>query len=70
MTCRHLVQAEGAVRLGADQETPTQVRLCSWGETAPPQLMNVPRWMQRNALSGHLWQPGDCEGCPVFNPHS
>jgi hypothetical protein len=42
--------------------------LCSWGiDAAPDQLVNVPRWLQRNALAGHLLKyPDDCMGCPCF----
>ena len=29
-------------------------------------LTDAPRWLQREALSGHLWREGDCEGCPGF----
>jgi len=67
MTCRHLVASEDAFEIGIDgRQTPTTVLLCDWADSAPPQLLNVPRWMQRNALSGHLWRDGDCTGCPCF----
>lgn len=63
--CRHLVASEEAYRIEPDgRETPATVPLCAWADSAPPQLLNAPRWMQRNALGGHLWRDGDCEGCP------
>lgn len=67
MKCKYLVAADEAYRLGPDgSETPVIVKLCAWGDSAPQQLMDAPRWLQRNALSGHLWRDGDCEGCPAF----
>jgi hypothetical protein len=67
MVCRHLVKSEEAYILDeADRQIPATVMLCAWADSAPPQLLNVPRWMQRNALGGHLWRAGDCEGCPCF----
>lgn len=68
MNCRHLVKADEAYRIGEDgRETPTVVLLCNWADSAPPQLLDIPRWAQRNALSGHLWREGDCNGCPCFD---
>lgn len=68
MTCRHLEKSDEAYRIDADgRETPIVHLLCGWADSAPPQLLDVPRWMQRNALSGHLWRKGDCEGCPCYN---
>lgn len=68
MTCRHLKEADEAEAIGGDGATwPVTVLLCSWADSAPPQMLNVPRWMQRNALSGHLWREGDCDGCPCFS---
>jgi len=55
------VDARGSVRIDGPV-------LCSWAEDAAPnQLVNVPRWMTRNAFSGHLLNyPDDCMGCPCF----
>lgn len=68
MICRHLIASEEAHKIDAEgKQTPALVRLCNWADSAPSQLMNVPRWMQRNALSGHLWEEADCAGCPCFD---
>lgn len=42
--------------------------LCGWAmDSAPHQLVDVPRWLSRNALAGHLLRyPADCEGCPAW----
>lgn len=69
MTCRHLVPAEEAVDLDdRNRETKTTVLLCNWADTAPRQLINVPRWMSRAAIVADLWRPGDCDGCPCHEP--
>lgn len=58
---------DGAGRESRIEET--QPTLCAWAESAPIQLVDVPRWLQRNALAGHLLRyPTDCEGCPCFTP--
>lgn len=68
--CRYLVASEEAYRIGDKGEKlgGAVVRLCSWGESAPTQLVDTPRWLQRNALAGHLWNEGDCTNCPAFAP--
>lgn len=70
MPCRHAVRPEQAFRVDGDGETPCEgPMLCGWGQnSAPVQLVDVPRWLQRNALSGHLLNyPDDCMGCPCFS---
>lgn len=73
MTCRYAVPSEeqyvvdfqgGPLR---KVENPP-ISLCSWAiDAAPTQLVNVPRWLSRNALAGHLLRyPDDCMGCPCF----
>lgn len=66
--CRYLVQSEEAYTIDwRGENVPVTILLCAWAESAPPQLKDVPRWMQRNALGGHLWREGDCEGCPCWS---
>lgn len=68
MRCRHLVASEESYKVSADgAQAPVTVRLCNWADSAPSQLLNVPRWMQRNAIAGHLWEESDCAGCPCFD---
>lgn len=70
MACKHLVKSEEAYHIWADgRETPVEVLLCNWADSAPPQLVDVPRWMQRAALAGYLWSEGDCDRCPCFASH-
>jgi len=66
--CRHLLQAENAVRLDmAGKRMPAVVLLCGWADgAAPGQLLNIPIRLQRNALSGHLMRDGDCEKCAAY----
>lgn len=67
MNCRHLVLSEEAYKFDKyGEKTPIDVHLCAWADSAPDALLNVPRWIQRNALSGHLWREADCEGCPCY----
>jgi hypothetical protein len=60
MPCRFAQPAEEA-------DPPPGPMLCGWAEDAAPEkLMDVPRWLQRNARAGHLLRfPEDCKGCPV-----
>lgn len=67
MTCRHLVASDEAYKIDVGGQQPATVSLCAWADSAPAQLLNVPRWMQRNALAGHLWEESDCAGCPCFD---
>lgn len=76
MTCRYAKKSESCYVIKQDG---TQIKvddpapsLCSWAiDAAPKQLVDVPRWMQRNALSGHLLKyPDDCDGCPCFGSTS
>lgn len=71
MTCRYLQAADEAYAIGEDgREHPTTVLLCTWGLEAPRSadaLLDTPRWLQRNAMSGHLWREGDCKGCPGYS---
>ncbi len=67
--CRYLEQSEEAVEIDArtGRQTPAVVMLCGWAENAAPeQLLRVPIWLQRNALSGHLMRDGDCEKCSAY----
>lgn len=67
MVCRHLQRSPEAYRIALDgAAAPAVVLLCGWADSAPPQLVDVPRWMQREALGGHLWREGDCDKCPCF----
>lgn len=53
-------------------ETPEDRQECTWADRSPEGLEamnNLPRWIQRWALSGQGWITGDCEGCPKFTPH-
>lgn len=70
MTCRYAKRAEEAYRV-EDDDSLTPVAgpvLCSWAQdSAPDALLNVPPWMQRNALAGHLLRfPEDCRRCPCY----
>lgn len=50
-------------------DLPDHSFLCTWADDAPEgvaAMTGVPRWLQRNALSGHLMRPDDCNGCPCF----
>lgn len=69
MPCRHMIKSDEAYHIDPETgaETAIVVLLCNWADSAPPQLLDVPRWMQRNALGGHLWREGDCDGCPCFD---
>lgn len=60
----YIITTDGRQIAAADP----QPSLCSWAmDAAPAQLMDVPRWLQRNALAGHLLiYPQDCDGCPCF----
>lgn len=45
--------------------------LCAWGTHHPEsaeKLTGTPPWLQRNAESGHLMNPSDCETCPCYSP--
>jgi hypothetical protein len=69
--CRFAQRAENAVEVDAltgDQRQIEGPMLCGWAmDEAPDQLLNVPRWLSRNALAGHLLKyPSDCEGCPAY----
>lgn len=72
MTCRYAQRSEEAYLVGGDGElTPCLgPMLCGWAmDAAPEKLVDVPRWLQRNALAGHLLKyPDDCDGCPCFTP--
>lgn len=72
MTCRHLEQADEAYRIGGDgRQIPAIVMLCGFADAHPERLTNAPRWLQRNAISGHLLDyPRDCIGCPAFEGRS
>jgi hypothetical protein len=73
MRCVHAVRSEEAyavdplTRIERPVEGPM---LCHWADaTADGTLVGVPRWLQRQALAGHLLRyPDDCFGCPCFTP--
>lgn len=69
--CIHAERSEEAVAVTEHGTVPTTgPMLCSWAiNLAPDELVSVPRWLQRNALAGHLLKfPDDCKGCPCFQP--
>lgn len=70
MNCTYAKRSEKAYIVEDDNTlTPTEGPvLCSWAmDSAPEKLVDTPRWLQRNALAGHLLRhPEDCEGCPCF----
>ena len=77
MTCRYLTAPAEALIIGPGGERavtdpadmPPGLRLCTWADDSAAgikALTDAPRWLQREALSGHLWREGDCEGCPGF----
>lgn len=53
------------------RQTPAIVMLCGFADNRPERLVDTPRWLQRNALAGHLLDyPRDCIGCPAFEGRS
>lgn len=69
MPCKYARRSSEAYRVDASGTVKTEgPMLCSWADDAAPnQLLNVPRWLSRNAFSGrHLNYPDDCFGCPCF----
>lgn len=70
MTCQYAQRPDVAYRVDLDgREMRVEgPMLCGWAmDSAPVQLVDVPRWLQRNALAGHLLKyPDDCYGCPCF----
>lgn len=45
--------------------------LCAWAiyhPAAVEALSGTPPWAARNALAGHLWREGDCQGCAAYAP--
>lgn len=70
--CIYAATSEEAYSVSEDGHLVASVgpMLCGWAhEEAPAALLNVPRWLQRNALAGHLIDyPADCRGCPCFHP--
>lgn len=72
MTCRYAQKSEECYVIGPDGKQrrvdDPAPSLCGWAmDAAPSQLVNVPRWLQRNALAGHLLKyPEDCIGCPCY----
>lgn len=48
---------------------PDHAFLCTWADNSPEGvkvLAFAPRWLQREALAGHLMRSGDCTGCRCF----
>lgn len=76
MPCRYATKSEESyiVHMDGSQERVNDPKpsLCSWAiDAAPDQLVNVPRWLSRNALAGHLLKyPDDCHGCPCYSEKS
>lgn len=71
--CVHAERSEEAYVVVDGRERPSEgPMLCGWADSAAPaQMLNVPRWLTRNALAGHLLNyPDDCMGCPCFRPRS
>lgn len=69
--CVHAERSEEAITITTHGTEPSQgPMLCGWADNAAPgELVSVPRWLQRNALAGHLLKyPQDCAGCPCFQP--
>lgn len=69
--CIHVERAEEAQVVTNHGACPAVgPMLCGWAvNAAPDELVSVPRWLQRNALAGHLLKfPDDCRGCPCFEP--
>jgi hypothetical protein len=69
--CRYAHRSEEAYEQGSNEHRWRPVEgpmLCAWAmDAAPDKLVNVPRWLQRNALAGHLLRyPDDCMGCPCY----
>lgn len=71
--CEYLVPPDVLIRVDAATGRETHVRnpapdLCAWALYAADRLKGAPRWLVRNAEAGHLWRPGDCDGCPCYVP--
>lgn len=68
-TCRYCWRSPEAYHgTGPHDLTPTTVYCCTWADNSPAgvaALTNAPRWLQRNALPGHLMREGDCIACPA-----
>lgn len=69
-TCRYLVAPDEFAVVtpdGREMRAASPRMLCAWAiyhPASPAALAEAPRWMAREALTGHLWRPGDCVGCP------
>lgn len=72
--CIYKIAADEAFSVRDDgHEQPTVVWLCDWANSSPEaqqKLINVPRWLSGNALSGHLYREADCAGCPSYKPQT
>lgn len=70
MTCRYAQRSEEAYAVGDDGSlTPTKGPvLCAWAQdSAPVALIDMPPWLQRIALAGHMLRfPEDCRACPCY----
>lgn len=69
--CKYLVASEEEWVIDATTGKQTRAQnpepsLCDFADKQPSKLLELPRWLQRNALAGHLWRHGDCDGCPCF----
>jgi hypothetical protein len=71
--CEYLVppdamfHVDDATGLETVIDNPT-AEFCSWALYAAERLKNMPPWVEREASIGHLWRPGDCDGCPCYVP--
>lgn len=80
MVCKYLEKSSEEyvidAKTGEERFVPEAERdysLCTWADDDPDgvaALSKAPRWLQRNALAGHLWKRGDCDGCPCYRPRS
>lgn len=71
--CEYLEAPDVLIRVDAATGEETRVDnppadLCAWGLHAGERLKQMPPWVTRNAEAGHLWRPGDCDGCPCYTP--
>jgi hypothetical protein len=70
--CEYCTKSEEAF-IVPDYDTsmriPVEVFLCSWADESPEsatKLLDVPVWLSREALGGHLMRPGDCAKCAAY----
>lgn len=69
--CIYAEESEDAVMIDGrtGEEMPCTVTLCCWALYSPEaqdKLIDTPRWLQNQALSGYPLGPDDCRNCPCF----